>query len=212
MGGAHDARLRVGKKHRPAIGRADADGNARAARDDGIRPRPLAGFPRLVDHDRLGAMHLIGRGELVGIDAERRHRARPVGKDERPLVLRSDAAIEARIDPRRQATLAREEAMADAGEGKQRMRSIRGEEASHHLRALGDSWRGEPRRLVIESTERWWKGVILTREAGEGDRRSRWRGRPRCRAWVCPLHHASHGPPPPFHGGGSAASTWEDLL
>ena len=59
------------------------------------------------------------------------------------------------------------------------------------------------------------RGQILTRKAGEGDRRRRWRGRGRGAALrtptaICaparPLHHASHGPPPPLRGGGSGAA------
>ena len=41
------------------------------------------------------------------------------------------------------------------------------------------------------------RAAILTREAGEGDPRRRWRGKPTHRAWDRPLHHASHGPPSP---------------
>ena len=41
MRGANHAGLRVGQKHRPAIGRGDADGERAHAGDDGVGARPL---------------------------------------------------------------------------------------------------------------------------------------------------------------------------
>ncbi len=61
-------------------------------------------------------MHLVGRREAIGTDAEGARRARPVLEDEALVVLRADAAIEARVDARGDAADAGEERVPDAGQ------------------------------------------------------------------------------------------------
>ena len=61
-------------------------------------------------------MDLIGGEEAVRLDAERRRHARAVFGDWRGVVVRADAAVEARIDAVGNAAFAGEEGVADAGQ------------------------------------------------------------------------------------------------
>ena len=83
------------------------------------RGRVVLGPRRLRDHD-VGRMDLVGGEEALRRDRERRRHARAVLRDMGRRVVRAGAAVEARIDAVGHAAVAREEGVADAGEGGQR--------------------------------------------------------------------------------------------
>ena len=110
-------RLAVGEQDRPAIGAGDAE------RDAGRARRPCASaFGRSpghgpVDDDHVGRMDLVEADQMRRLDHQMRRHARPVLGDRRGIVVRAEPAIERGIDAGRDAALAREEGVADAGLG-----------------------------------------------------------------------------------------------
>ena len=108
--------LRVGKEHRPAIGRGNADGE-RAACASRCRRRAAAHPASTASRRPRRAAN--GSGRRSGNDPARRRAPPPCGRGSRRLggaVLRADAAVEAGIDPGGDAAMPRKEAMAEAGQ------------------------------------------------------------------------------------------------
>ena len=120
MRGGDHARLGVGEEHRPAIRRADADGDARPIGHDGVGLRAVTRPPNVLDDHRVGAVHLIGRREPLERRAEMARGARAVLQHRLARILRADAGIEPAIDAGRDAAFAREEGVRDAGKRKRR--------------------------------------------------------------------------------------------
>src|SRR5580704_17570473 len=116
MGGADDAGAWVGEQDRPAIRGAYADRQRPHAGDDGGGARPGLGQPRRFRDHHLRRMNLIAGQQAARLDPDRGCHARAVFRNMGAVVVRSDAAIEARIKAAGNAALAREEAVADAVE------------------------------------------------------------------------------------------------
>src|SRR5580693_459175 len=116
MRGADDVGFRVGEENRPAIGGADADGKRLHARDDGVGAGPRLGQPRRFGDHHLRRVNLIAGQKAARLDPDCGRHAGTVFRDMGTVVVRSDAAIEARIKAAGNAALAREEAVADAVE------------------------------------------------------------------------------------------------
>ena len=114
MGGADDARLRVGEEHGPAIGGRGPDGDARPVGDDSVGLRPLA-RKGLARHDHVGRMDLVGGKQVVGGNAHPFGRAAAVLAHQRLVVGRAGADVQSAIDPFRDAAGTREIAVPDAG-------------------------------------------------------------------------------------------------
>ena len=70
---ADDAGSLIGEQHRRAIGGENAERDAFALRHHRIGFRPLALRPGFLDHDDIGAVHLMAGDERVGPDAQLRH-------------------------------------------------------------------------------------------------------------------------------------------
>src|SRR5580700_1904458 len=116
MGGTDDAGVWLGEEDRPAIGGADADGERPHARDDGVGAGPGLRQPRRFRDYHLRRMNLIAGQKAARLDPDRGRHAGAVFRDMGAVVIRPDAAIEARIEAAGNAALACEEAMADAVE------------------------------------------------------------------------------------------------
>src|SRR5580700_2369807 len=116
MGGADDAGLWLGEEDWPAIRGAYADRQRPHARDDGVGAGSSLGQPRRFRHHHLRRVDLIAGQKAARLDPDRGCHARAVFRDMGAVVVRSDAAIEARIKAAGNAALAREEAVANAVE------------------------------------------------------------------------------------------------
>src|SRR5580692_10492074 len=116
MGGADDAGVWFGEENRPAIRGADPDGECPDARDDGVGAGPGLGQPRRFRDYHLRRVDLIAGQKAARLDPDRGRHAGAVFRDMGAVVVRSNAAIEARIEAAGNAALAREEAVADAVE------------------------------------------------------------------------------------------------
>src|SRR3984893_12307894 len=116
MGGADDSGVWVGKKDRSAIRGADADGKRPHARDDGVGAWAGLGQPRRFRDHHLRRVDLQAGQKAARLDPDRGRDAGAVFRDMGAVVVRSDAAIEARIEAAGNAALTREEAVADAVE------------------------------------------------------------------------------------------------
>jgi hypothetical protein len=90
----------VGEKHRAAIGRADADGYARAAVTRASAFRAVAGSPDLVDDDRVGAVHLVRGDQPRRLDAEEAGGAGAVFQHRLARVLRAGAGVQPLVESR----------------------------------------------------------------------------------------------------------------
>ena len=119
---ADHLRLRVGEQHRSAIRGRDADRQCLLARHDGVGMRPRLVAPRLARLDHLGRMDLVAGQQPLRPDRERLRHARAVLVDVGAQVLRADAAVQRGIDAVRNAAVAGEEAVADAGQRGERGR------------------------------------------------------------------------------------------
>ena len=117
MAGADHAVLRVGEEDRAAIRRRDAERETGNPRRHAVRARALPVCERLGDDERIGRVDLVEPGEILGRDAEFLCHAAPVLAHMRLIVRGAYAAVQRRVDPARDAALAREEGMADAGKG-----------------------------------------------------------------------------------------------
>src|SRR4029077_11332013 len=116
MGGADDVGAWVGEQHRAAIRSAHPDGERPHARDDGVGAGPRLGQPRRLRDHYLRRVNLIAGQKAARFDPDRGRHARAVFRHVRAVVVRSDAAIEARIEATGNAAMAREKAVADAVE------------------------------------------------------------------------------------------------
>src|SRR5580704_17315570 len=116
MGGADDSGVWIGKKDRSAIRGADADGECPHAGDDGVGAGAVLGQPRRMNDRHLRRVDLIAGQKAARLDPDRGRHAGPVFRDMGAVVVRPDAAVEARIEAAGNAALAREEAVADAVE------------------------------------------------------------------------------------------------
>ena len=96
-----------------AIRGEDADGETRFRGHDGVSFGQ--GLPRLLGHDRLGAVLLEHREQAVRLHAQQFGDARAILRHVFRGVARAWAAIERGIDAGGNAALAREEPMAHAG-------------------------------------------------------------------------------------------------
>ena len=113
---ADHLRLRVGEQHWSAIRRRYAESDARHFRHHGIDARSVVARPRLLDHDDIGRVDLIGGEEMLRLDAERLRHPAAVFVDVVGVIFRADAAIERRVNALRHAAGAREERVANAVE------------------------------------------------------------------------------------------------
>ena len=135
VGGADDARLRVGEQDHAAVGAGDAERQARRRGDDPVAARPRVRRPVLGDRDRVGRMDLIGHREALRRDAERGRHPRAVLRHRLGRVARADAAVERSVDAFGDAAPRVKKACATPGS--RSARAVRNGQRSRRLAALG---------------------------------------------------------------------------
>jgi len=115
MGGADHAGLAVGEQDRRAVRREDAQDEARPVGDDRVGLGPGVVGPRRVRIERVGRMDLMDRDQ----GSARRHGgdgAAAIFVNGVAVVVGAEADVEARIVARRDAALAPEKAVREAGQ------------------------------------------------------------------------------------------------
>src|SRR5690242_15218270 len=135
---ADHARFGIDEQDRAAIGRGDADRKPFGAGDDGVRFRPRGSFPRATRNDDIRRMDLMHVQEMRGLNPELLCHAATVFSDICWIVARAEPAIEAVIDAVGHAALAREEGMAQTGDGGKKGGN------KHQEAPLGPGWSLKP--------------------------------------------------------------------
>ena len=114
MGGPDHAGVRIGEQDRSAVRRGYSDRERAHARDDGVRLRPVLGRPRRFGDNNLGRMRLIGREQALRFHCKRCRHAGAIFQNVIGVVVRSDAAVEARIKAARNTAGARKKGICSA--------------------------------------------------------------------------------------------------
>src|ERR1700722_661240 len=117
------AHVGIDQQYRAAIGRSDADGEALVAGVHGVRAGAwLAARPWCVHHHGVRRMDLVHPHKMFRRDAHRFRHAAAILDDIGAVVVRAQSAIEAFVDAAGDATLARKERVAKAGNSRQQRR------------------------------------------------------------------------------------------